>query len=184
MAQATEVVTTQAWETDQLWEATLKKEGQQIRRNEDSPSASIGASLVQKMRLRMMIVLNKLRENKRSSSHRMSNIEESFKCSLDSGLGSELSLVKEQLIHTISNSYTQSLTTPSTRSAPSTPSTPSSILRSAPTSPLFKKKISFYEAATIPNTRKRCKFVYMRKYRPQPGCTLCYCGHQFCVKDI
>ena len=143
-------LTTQAWETDQLWEATLKKEGQQTRRNEDSPSASIGASLVQKMRLRMMIGLNKLRRNKRSSSHMMSNIEESFKCSLDSGLGSELCSVKEQLIHTI---YAESSTptTPSNTSAPSTPSTPSSILRSAPTSPLFKKKISFYEPAIIPS---------------------------------
>ena len=160
-------------------EVTLIQEGHKLRRNEDSPSASIGVSL-KKMKFRMMIGLNKLRRKRRGLPH-MTNNEESFKSSFDSGLGSDLSSVKEQFIHTI---YAESSTpsTPSSISTSSTPSTPSSILRSAQTSPLFKKKISFYEPAIIENTRKRCKVVNRRKCRPQPGCTLCCCGRQFCVK--
>ena len=150
-------------------EVTLIQEGHKLRINEDSPPASIGVSL-KIMRLRMMIGLNKLRRKRRSLPHMMTNNEESFKSSLDSGLGSDLSSVKEQFIHTI---YAESSnpSTPCTISTSSSPSTPSSILRSAPTSPLFKKKISFYEPAIIPNTRKRCKVVYRRKCRPQPGCS-------------
>ena len=150
-------------------EETLIQKGHKLRINEDSPSSSIGVSL-KIMRLRMMIGLNKLRRKRRSLPHMMTNNEESFKSSLDSGLGSDLSSVKEQFMHTIyAESSTPSITC--TTSTSSTTSTPSSILRSAPTSPVFKKKISFYEPAIIPNTRKRCKVVYKRKYRPQPGCS-------------
>ena len=145
-----------ALETVQPWEVTLKQEVHKLRINDDSPSASIGVSLIIRMRLRMMIGLNKMRRKRRSSPHMMKNIEDSFKSSLDSGLGSDLSSMKEQFIHTI-YADTSTPSTPSTTSTPSIPSTPTSILRSATTSPLFKKKISFYEPASIPNTRKRCK---------------------------
>jgi hypothetical protein len=61
-----------------------------------------------------------------------------FKSSIDSGLGSDLSSVKEQCLPT---DYTES-------------SSPSSILRSVIKSPTFKKKISFFEPTPSEQTRK------------------------------
>ena len=82
------------------------------------------------LKKRFSVGINQLVRKKKSVPVLVQNYGNGkFKSSLDSGLGSDLSSVKDQYFH---KTYAES-------------SSPCSILRSIPTSPTSKKKISFYE---------------------------------------
>jgi hypothetical protein len=126
----------------QARELPSTQEGIDYNRKSFSHSVFGEGSLVKNLKRRFSMGINQLVGKKKSIPVLIQNYESGkFKSSLDSGLGSDLSSVKEQYFQT---TYAES-------------SSPCSILRSIPTSPTCKKKISFYEAvipATTHQTRK------------------------------
>ena len=114
----------------QASELPSAQEGLDYRRKSFSQSVFGDGSLVKTLKRRFSMGINQLVGKKKSIPVLTQNYEnEKFNSSLDSGLGSDLSSVKEQYFH---KNYAES-------------SSPGSILRSIPTSPTHKKKISFYE---------------------------------------
>ena len=113
-----------------------------VRRNISkrfSHSLFIDGSLLKSVKRRLKNGISKFtvkKENIPIPIQKYENVK--FKSSIDSGLGSDLSSVKEQFLPT---DYTES-------------SSPSSILRSVIKSPTFKKKISFFEPTPSEQTRK------------------------------
>ena len=126
----------------QARELTSAQEGLDYRRKRFSQSVFGDGSLVKTLKRRFSMGINQLVGKKKSIPVLIQNYESgNFKSSLDSGLGSDLSSVKEQYFN---KTYAES-------------SSPGSILRSIPTSPTYKKKISFKEPvmpAATHQTRK------------------------------